>query len=180
MHSHFDQLVPLNVSIITVSDTRDESTDKSGAFLAEAAQTAGHHVVHRQIVVDDLYQIRAVVSDRIAAADTQVVLLTGGTGFRLRDVTPEAVTPLLDREIPGFGEYFRSVSAAEIGTSTMQSRVLGGVANGTLVFCLPGSTNACRTAWNGILKEQLDATHKPCNFVEILDVNPAAAEAQPS
>ncbi|MDJ0654551.1 MAG: molybdenum cofactor biosynthesis protein B [Xanthomonadales bacterium] len=180
MHSQFEQLVPLNVSVITVSDTRDESTDKSGAFLADAARGAGHHVVHREIVVDDLYQIRAVVSDRIAAADTQVILLTGGTGFRHRDVTPEAVAPLLDREIPGFGEYFRALSTTEIGTSTMQSRVLGGIANRTLVFCLPGSTNACRTAWNGIFSEQLDATHRPCNFVEILGVEPVGTEAKAS
>lgn len=116
-------------------------------------------------MIDDKFQIRAVVSNWIAAADVQVVLVTGGTGFTARDTTPEAMLPLFEKEIEGFGELFRHVSFLEIGTSTIQSRAIGGVANGTAIFCMPGSTGACKTAWNSILHQQLDSMHRPCNFV---------------
>lgn len=158
----------LNIAVLTVSDTRTLADDRSGGYLVEQVDEAGHHLAARRLVSDDRYRIRAVVSEWIANEDVDAILITGGTGFRPRDVTPQAVQPLLDREVPGFGEYFRMVSAAEIGSSTVQSRALGGIANDTLVFCLPGSTGACRTAWEKILGEQLDATHKPCNFAELL------------
>ncbi len=162
----------LNIHVITVSDTRDESSDKSGAYLCEAATQAGHAIVRKDIVKDDVYRIRQVLSDAIADENINVVLLTGGTGFAGRDTTPEAVTPLLDKEITGFGELFRQLSYEEIGTSTIQSRALGGLANNTLIFCLPGSTGACRTAWTRILVEQLDAAHQPCNFTTMLKKRP--------
>jgi len=158
----------LTISVITISDTRTPETDTSGAYLRDAAQAAGHSVRDKWIVKDDIYQIRKRVSDAIADEGIDVVLLTGGTGFSGRDSTPEAVRPLLDKEVEGFGELFRQVSFEEIGSSTIQSRALGGLANNTLIFCLPGSTGACRTAWTRILAEQLDAAHKPCNFVTIL------------
>ena len=158
----------LNIRVLTVSDTRTPETDTSGAYLREAAGAAGHRVLAHDIVKDDIYQIRKLVSDAIADENTDVVLLTGGTGFAGRDSTPEAVRPLLDKQVEGFGELFRQLSYEEIGTSTIQSRALGGLANNTLIFCLPGSTGACRTAWTRILAEQLDAAHKPCNFVTIL------------
>ncbi|MEM9304671.1 MAG: molybdenum cofactor biosynthesis protein B [Pseudomonadota bacterium] len=159
---------PLRVAVLTVSDTRTLETDTSGGFLAEALGDAGHIVAKRELVIDDRYLIRALVAAWIADAEVEVVLITGGTGFRDRDVTPEAVVPLLDREIPGFGELFRSVSAEEIGSSTVQSRAVAGLANRTFVACLPGSTGACRTAWTRLLAEQLDSRHRPCNFVELL------------
>ena len=158
----------LSVRIITVSDTRTEETDVSGAYLRDAATEAGHKVLDKSLVKDDIYQIRKLLSVAIADAQTDVVLLTGGTGFSGRDSTPEAVRPLLDKEIDGFGELFRQISYEEIGSSTIQSRALAGLANNTLIFCLPGSTGACRTAWTRILSEQLDASHKPCNFVTVL------------
>lgn len=157
---------PLNVCVLTVSDTRDHSNDTSGDALVEGLTNAGHHLYQRQWVKDDIYQIRALVSQWIADRQAQVVLVTGGTGFTGRDSTPEAITPLLDKSISGFGELFRQLSFDEVGTSTIQSRALGGLANHTLVFCLPGSTNACKTAWNKILVEQLDSRTRPCNFYE--------------
>ena len=160
--------VPLNVAVLTVSDTRGSHNDTSGDYLAEAAQEAGHTVARRSLVRDDIYQIRAEISAWIADAEVQVVLITGGTGFAGRDSTPEAVAPLLDKRIEGFGEVFRALSLAEIGSSTIQSRALGGLANRTVVFCIPGSTGACRTAWNGVIRDQLDSTHRPCNFVAVL------------
>lgn len=156
---------PLNIAVLTVSDTRSEENDTSGQYLQMAATEEGHNVITKRIVIDDKFQIRAVVSNWIAAEDIQVVLVTGGTGFTARDTTPEALLPLFEKEIEGFGELFRHISYLEIGTSTVQSRALGGMANGTAIFCVPGSTGACKTAWNGILQQQLDSTHRPCNFV---------------
>ncbi|MEY3007931.1 MAG: molybdenum cofactor biosynthesis protein [Pseudomonadota bacterium] len=158
----------LGVAVLTVSDTRSFETDTSGDYLAEQLSQAGHELVDRQIVIDDIYQIRAMLSQWIARSDIHAVLTTGGTGFSGRDSTPEAVAPLFDKVIEGFGETFRALSLAEIGSSTIQSRALGGMANRTVIFCMPGSTGACRTAWEGILAEQLDASHKPCNFVGVL------------
>ena len=159
---------PLNISVLTVSDTRSIAEDTSGDALIELLTTAGHVLNERKLVKDDVYQMRAVVSNWIADKDTHVVLITGGTGFYSRDSTPEAMTPLFDKTIEGFGELFRQISYTEIGTSTIQSRAIAGLANQTLVFCLPGSTGACKTAWNGILEEQLNASYRPCNFVSML------------
>ncbi len=157
--------VALNIAILTVSDTRTEDNDSSGSYLAEQILAAGHQIAERRICIDDIYQIRALVSDWIAREDVHAVLTTGGTGFSGRDSTPEALLPLFDKQIDGFGELFRHLSLSDIGTSTVQSRALAGLANQTLIFCLPGSTGACRTGWEGILAEQLDSTHRPCNFV---------------
>jgi len=158
----------LNVAVLTVSDTRTPDTDTSGAFLEEALLAAGHQIADRQIVVDDIYQLRAIVSRWIADPGVEVVLTTGGTGFSGRDSTPEALLPLFDKTIDGFGEVFRAISLSEIGSSTVQSRALAGMANGTVIFCMPGSTGACRTAWEGVLRDQLDSEHRPCNFVGVL------------
>lgn len=157
--------VALEIAVLTVSDTRTLETDTSGQLLAERLQDAGHRLAARVLLKDDLYRIRAQVATWIAEEQVQVVLITGGTGFTGRDSTPEAVGCLLDKRVDGFGELFRQLSLGDIGSSTIQSRALAGLANGTLVCCLPGSTNACRTAWDGILAEQLDARHRPCNFV---------------
>lgn len=167
---------PLNIAVLTVSDTRTEETDTSGQLLVESLQGAGHSLVDKRIVKDDIYQLRAIVSHWIADAGVQVVLITGGTGFTSRDSTPEAMTPLLDKVVDGFGELFRQISLQDIGTSTVQSRALAGLANGTVIFCMPGSTNACRTAWDGIIREQLDVRHRPCNFVGLL--KPLAVDAE--
>ena len=158
----------LRIAVLTVSDTRTLETDTSGQYLRDASIQAGHEVVDHVIEVDDLYKLRARVSIWIADPVVEVVLLTGGTGFTTRDSTPEAVAPLFDQTIDGFGELFRQLSFQEIGTSTIQSRAIGGIANKTLVFCMPGSTGACKTAWNGILESQLDINHRPCNFAELL------------
>lgn len=158
----------LNIAVLTVSDSRTQDNDTSGGFLAEALEVAGHNLIEKQIVIDDKYQLRAQVSQWIASDNIQVVLATGGTGFTKRDTTPEALSILFDKQIEGFGELFRHISYLEIGTSTVQSRALAGMANKTAIFCMPGSTNACKTAWNGILKEQLDGSHRPCNFVDHL------------
>ncbi|MDD2045937.1 Molybdenum cofactor biosynthesis protein B [compost metagenome] len=157
--------VPINIAVLTVSDTRTFATDTSGELLATRAVEMGHRLVARELLKDDVYKIRAQVATWIADDQVQVVLVTGGTGFTARDSTPEAVACLLDKHIDGFGELFRALSILDIGTSTVQTRALAGLANGTLVCCLPGSTGACRTAWEGILAEQLDARHRPCNFV---------------
>lgn len=159
---------PLNIAVLTVSDTRTAETDTSGDTLQELLTAAGHNCHSRAIVKDDRYQLRAVLSGFIADADVHCVVITGGTGFSARDVTPEAVAPLFDKEVEGFGELFRAISYQEIGTSTVQSRALGGVANRTVIFCLPGSPNACRTGWTKILEQQLDVRHRPCNFVEMV------------
>ncbi|CAI0832720.1 molybdenum cofactor biosynthesis protein B [Serratia ficaria] len=158
------EFIAANVAILTVSDSRGAADDTSGQYLQEAAQEAGHQVVERAIVKDNIYQIRAQVSAWIADERLQAVLITGGTGFTARDNTPEALLPLFDREVEGFGELFRMVSYEEIGTATIQSRALAGLANQTVIFAMPGSTRACRTAWERIIEEQLDARHRPCNF----------------
>ena len=158
----------LKVAVLTVSDTRTQETDTSGAFLEEALRDAGHNIADRQIVIDDVYHLRAIVSQWIADPEVEVILTTGGTGFSGRDSTPEALAPLFDKTIDGFGEVFRALSLTEIGSSTVQSRALAGLANGTVIFCMPGSTGACRTAWEGVLRDQLDSEHKPCNFVGVL------------
>ncbi|RZO83581.1 MAG: molybdenum cofactor biosynthesis protein B [Oceanococcus sp.] len=158
----------LRLSVLTVSDSRDLDSDKSGAWLARALQDEGHALAARQIVPDDKYMIRAQVSAWIADPEVDGVLITGGTGITGRDVTPEAVEPLLDKTLDGFGELFRQLSFADIGASTIQSRALGGVANGTLVFCLPGSSGAVRLAWEQILQPQLDIRTTPCNFAMLL------------
>jgi molybdenum cofactor biosynthesis protein B len=159
---------PVRIAVLTVSDTRTTATDKSGALLVERLGTAGHVLADRQIVPDDIYRIRAVVSTWIADPDVDAVLTTGGTGVTGRDGTPEALEPLLDKVIEGFGELFRALSFQDIGTSTLQSRCLAGVANGTYVFCLPGSTNACATGWDRLIAAQLDYRHRPCNLVELM------------
>lgn len=157
--------VPLAIAVLTVSDTRDEAGDTSGQLFVERLTTAGHRLQEKRIVKDDIYQIRAVLSRWIADPEVQAVLVTGGTGFSGRDSTPEAVRVLFDKHVEGFGEIFRHFSLQEIGTSTLQSRALAGLANDTVIFCVPGSTNACRTAWDRIIGEQLDNRHRPCNFV---------------
>lgn len=155
---------PLKVAVLTVSDTRTFDDDKSGGYLAQAVAAAGHELVERRLVTDDVYRMRAVFSAWIAAPDVEVVLSTGGTGVTGRDSTPEAVRPLFDKPIEGFGELFRQLSFGEIGASTIQSRCVAGMANGTFIFCLPGSTGACRSAWEKILRPQLDIRTPPCNF----------------
>ncbi len=164
-HLNSSEFLPLNIAVLTVSDTRTSDNDTSGQLLASRAIESGHNVVEHVIVKDDVYQLRAVVSRWIASDTVQVVLATGGTGFTLRDSTPEALSVLFDKEVEGFGELFRQISYQQIGTSTIQSRAIAGMANGTVIFCMPGSTNACRTGWDEVIKQQLDSTHKPCNFV---------------
>jgi molybdenum cofactor biosynthesis protein B len=170
MPEHFNDqgFLPLKIAVLTVSDSRGEDQDTSGRLLVERAEAAGHQVVAKQIVPDDIYRMRAVFSTWIADPEIQVVLSTGGTGVTGRDSTPEAVAPLLDKPLEGFGELFRSFSLEEIGTSTLQSRALGGLANGTFIFCLPGSSGACRTAWDRILLAQLDSRTRPCNFAQLI------------
>ncbi len=158
----------LRIAVLTVSDTRNETTDKSGALLAERLTQSGHTLAEKKIVRDDVYAIRAIVSQWIADADVDVVITTGGTGVTGRDGTPEAVAVLLDKQIEGFGELFRMLSFGEIGASTLQSRCLAGVANGTYVFCLPGSSGACATGWDKILAPQLDQRTRPCNLAELM------------
>lgn len=160
--------VPLNIAVITVSDTRSRENDTSGDLLQQKLEAAGHICACREIVRDDVYQLRAVVSKLIADEGIRVVLLTGGTGFTKRDNTVVAIKPLLDIGIDGFGELFRQLSWQEIGSSTIQSRAFAGLSNNTAVFCMPGSTGACKTAWEGIIAEQLDSRHQPCNFVDRL------------
>jgi len=160
----------LGIAVLTVSDTRTELDDTSGKFLVEALEADGHSTQDKRIVIDDIYQIRAALSSWIAREDIQAVLVTGGTGFSGRDSTPEAVRPLFDKDIDGFGELFRALSYQEISSSTIQSRALAGFANNTVIFCMPGSTGACRTAWVGLIKEQLDSSHGPCNFVGVLNL----------
>ncbi len=158
----------LSCALLTVSDSRSRKEDTSGDYLAAALAEAGHTLADRQLCQDNRYSIRALISQWIARIDVQVILITGGTGFAERDVTPEAVMPLLDKEIPGFGELFRQISFTEIGTSTLQSRAIAGLVNRTLIFCLPGSTHACETAWKNIIADQLNAQTQPCNFVKLL------------
>ncbi|HEX2841985.1 molybdenum cofactor biosynthesis protein B [Hyphomicrobium sp.] len=160
--------IPLRIAILTMSDTRTAAEDKSGDTLAELATTSGHSVAARALLKDDAQAIRAKVAGWIADPAVDVVITTGGTGFTGRDVTPEAVKPLFEKEIEGFSILFHHISFQSVGTSTIQSRACGGIARCTLIFCLPGSTGACKDAWNGILKWQLDNRHRPCNFVEIM------------
>ena len=159
---------PLTIAIMTVSDSRTEANDTSGDTLVKLLTEAGHTLAEKRIVPDDIYQIRATVSQWIAADSINAVITTGGTGITGRDSTPEAVKVLLDKEIAGFGEVFRAVSYQEIGTSTIASRAVSGVANATFIFCLPGSTGACRTAWGKIISHQLDFRTRPCNLVELM------------
>ncbi len=162
------EFVPLAIAVLTVSDSRDESNDKSGALLVNFVTEAGHRLAEKAIVRDDKYRIREILSRWIADEEVQVVLTTGGTGVTGRDGTPEAVEPLLDKVIDGFGETFRSLSYQSIGTSTLQSRALAGVANGTYVFCMPGSSGACKDAWTQLISAQLDYRTRPCNLVELM------------
>ena len=162
-----NDLLPLNIALMTISDTRTEADDKSGKILLNHLKTAGHHLCEKIIIPDNIYQIRAVISRWIADQSVQVILTTGGTGVTGRDVTPEAIKPLLDKEISGFGEIFRMISYQEIKTSTIQSRAIAGVANGTYIFCLPGSSGACETGWS-IIKDQLDSRHRPCNLAQLI------------
>lgn len=159
----------LRCAIFTVSGRRTAADDASGDLLAERLQAAGHQLVRRAIIPEGCYEIRRVLSDCIADPQVQVVILNGGTGFAANNEVPEAVSPLLDRDIPGFGEMLRQLSYADIGTSALQARSLAGFANRTLIFCLPGSPGACKLAWDGILAHQLDHRHKPCNFVSHLN-----------
>ena len=160
--------IPLKLAVLTVSDTRTEATDTSGRLLVERATEAGHHIAEHALVPDNIYAIRARVSAWIADAAVQVILITGGTGVTGRDGTPEAVSVLFDKTLDGFGEVFRSLSFHEIGTSTLQSRAIAGVANGTYVFSLPGSTGACRLAWDSLIRAQLDYRTRPCNLAELI------------
>lgn len=160
--------IPVRIAVLTVSDTRVLADDKSGSTLANLVTEAGHTLADRAIVKDDVAAIRAKVLSWVASPDVDVVITTGGTGFTGRDVTPEAVRPLFDKEIEGFSTVFHMVSFGKVGTSTIQSRACAGLAGETYVFCLPGSPGACRDAWNEILKWQLDNRHRPCNFVEIM------------
>lgn len=160
--------VPLRIAVLTVSDTREVADDRSGQTLVDRLQKAGHVLADRRIVKDEVDAIRAQVKAWIADKSIDVVISTGGTGFTGRDSTPEAVRPLLDKEMPGFGEMFRVLSFEEIGTSTLQSRAFAGLSNQTFVFCLPGSTSACRSAWEKLLRAQLDARTRPCNLVGLL------------
>lgn len=162
------EFIPLNIAVLTVSDSRDESSDKSGPLLVRYLTEAGHRLAEKTIVPDDKYRIREVVSRWIADEGLQVVLTTGGTGVTGRDGTPEAVEPLLDKVIDGFGETFRALSYQSIGTSTLQSRAIAGVANGTYIFCLPGSSGACKDGWTGLIETQLDYRTRPCNLVELM------------
>jgi molybdenum cofactor biosynthesis protein B len=170
-----DNFIPLAIAVLTVSDTRDLARDTSGQYLVDALTAYGHHLAARALVKDDIYQIRAQVSQWIADGQINAIIVTGGTGFSGRDSTPEAIIPLLDKRIDGFGELFRHLSLEDIGTSTIQSRAFAGLANFTLISCLPGSTGACRTGWENILAPQLDARQKPCNFVGHLLAKPGCA-----
>jgi molybdopterin adenylyltransferase len=160
--------IPINIAVLTVSDRRTEADDTSGGYLVNAVRESGHRVAEKCIVPDDIYRIRAVVSGWIADPEVNAVITTGGTGITGRDGTPEAVAPLLDKEIEGFGELFRSISFRQIRTSSLQSRALAGVANATFIFCLPGSSGACRTGWEELIHEQLDNRHMPCNLVMLM------------
>jgi molybdopterin adenylyltransferase len=173
--NNIDRSNGLRIAVLTVSDTRDIKSDLSGKCLLDKLQMSGHTLTARAIVQDDIYQLRSVVSQWIASEQVQVILLTGGTGFSNRDNTPQAVIPLFDKEILGFGELFRSLSYTEIGTATIQSRATAGYANNTAIFCLPGSPKACRTAWDKIIEAQLESSNAPCNLVpRLMDKKEAA------
>lgn len=160
--------VPVNIAVLTISDSRTLDNDTSGKTLVDRIQGAGHTVIDRAIVADERSEIARRFRDWSADPRIDVVISTGGTGLTGRDVTPEALSDVIEKEIPGFGELFRHLSFAKIGTSTIQSRATAGVANGTYIFALPGSPGACRDAWDDILVHQLDARYRPCNFIEIM------------
>ena len=162
------KFIPVGIAVLTVSDTRTEQDDKSGQTLITRLQKDGHVLRDRKIVIDDIERIRMVVSGWCKDGDIQVIITTGGTGVTGRDSTPEALMPLLDKKIEGFGELFRMISYEQIGASSIQSRAMAGVSNGTYVFCLPGSTNACTTAWDKLIGPQLDYRTRPCNLVELM------------
>lgn len=158
------EFAPVHIAVLTVSSRRSEEDDTSGHYLRDAASEAGHQVVDKAIVKENRYAIRAQVSAWIAHDEVQAILINGGTGFTAGDQAPEALLPLFDREIEGFGEVFRMLSFEEIGTATLQSRAVAGIANNTLIFAMPGSPKACRTAWENIIAPQLDTRTRPCNF----------------
>lgn len=162
------ELVPVNVAVMTISDSRSEKDDTSGNALVDRLKAEGHKLADKSIIADDIYKIRETVSRWIASSEVDVIITTGGTGLTGRDLTPEAIRPLLDKEIEGVGELFRQLSYEEIGTSTIASRAFGGVANGTFIFCLPGSTGACRTGWDKVIGPQLDSRTRPCNIVALM------------
>ena len=164
----YREFIPLGIAVLTVSDSRDASQDKSGNLLVEKLESSGHRLAARDLVPDDIYRIRARISAWLVDPDIQVILTTGGTGVTGRDGTPEAVAPLLDKKIDGFGEMFRSLSYDVIGTSTLQSRAMAGVANRRYLFCLPGSPGACRDAWEKLIEKKLDYRTRPCNLVELM------------
>lgn len=168
-------LKSLSIAVLTVSDSRTVATDHSGDTLVQRLQEAGHQLGDRMIVPDDVYWIRAAVSHWIAEPGIHAVLVTGGTGFTARDTTPDALMPLFDQVVEGYGELFRQLSHVDIGTSTIQSRAIAGVANRTVIFAMPGSTGACQTAWDGIIQQQLDSRHQPCNFVSMVTCHPSYA-----
>ncbi len=171
--------VPVRMAVLTVSDTRTEKEDVSGPKLAAMIAAAGHEVAHQKVVRDDTFAIRALVESWIVNSNIDVIITTGGTGFTGRDVTPEAMKPLFEKEIDGFAVLFHQLSYEKVGTSTIQSRACAGVVRNTFIFCLPGSPSACEDAWEGILKFQFDSRHRPCNFVQIiprLDEHRRAAE----
>jgi molybdenum cofactor biosynthesis protein B len=163
-----NNFIELNIAVLTVSDTRNDTNDISGNTLVEKIQQAGHKVIEKKIVADNIYMIRAVVSQWILEEQINVIVTTGGTGVTGRDGTPEAIAPLLDKVLDGFGEIFRWLSYADIQTSTIQSRAISGVANGTYIFCLPGSSSACRMAWDSLIQAQLDSRTRPCNLVQLM------------
>ena len=160
--------VPVRIAVLTVSDTRNQASDKSGKLLVERLKACGHILHDKQILPDDVYQLRAQVSQWIADEQAQAIVTTGGTGLTGRDGTPEAISVLFDKEIEGFGEVFRVLSYEEIGASTLQSRCVAGVANGTYIFCLPGAAGACATGWDKLIGPQLDSTNQPCNLVDLM------------
>jgi molybdenum cofactor biosynthesis protein B len=162
------KFIPLNVAVVTISDSRTTENDSSGDYLAQSLETQGHKIVRRLIVQDDIYVLRAEFSALIADAEVSIILSTGSTGLTGRDVAPEALEPLFDKKIEGFGELFRAVSTTDIGAATIQSRAFAGLANGTVIFCIPGSPNACHTAWEEVIRPQLDARTRPCNLANVM------------
>jgi molybdenum cofactor biosynthesis protein B len=162
------QFKPLRVAVVTISDSRTEENDTSGDYLAESLLEAGHHLASRKIIIDNKYALRAEISALILDEEVDIILTTGSTGLTGRDLAPEALEPLFDKAIEGFGELFRSASIKDIGAATIQSRAFAGVANGTVIFCMPGSPNACRTGWEEVIRTQLDARTRPCNLANLM------------
>lgn len=160
--------IPVNIAVLTVSDSRDIATDESGKTLIDRLTAAGHNLAARKVIKDETTLIQAQVREWVADSEVDVIITNGGTGITGRDVTPEALMPIFEKQIEGFGELFRMISYQKVGTSTMQSRAVGGMANGTYIFALPGSPSACRDGWDEILKFQLDSRHGPCNLVELM------------